>query len=59
TKSIRPQLDPCDLQRTSKRVDDHKQEPEIRMDYHDCYDEDDKDHDGEEDDVTSAQLREQ
>ncbi|CAF4039292.1 unnamed protein product [Rotaria magnacalcarata] len=59
TKSIRPQLDPCDLQRTSKQVDDHKQEPEIRMDYHDCYDEDDKDHDGEEDDVTSAQLREQ
>ncbi|CAF3508699.1 unnamed protein product [Rotaria socialis] len=59
TESIRPQLDPCDLQRTPKHVDDHKQEPEIRMDYHDCYDEDDNDHDGEEDDVTSAQLREQ
>ncbi|CAF2816898.1 unnamed protein product [Rotaria sp. Silwood2] len=57
-ESIRPQLDPCDLQRTSKQVVYHGQEPEIRIDYLEAYDEDDNDNDGEEDAVTAAQLRE-
>ncbi|CAF3634686.1 unnamed protein product [Rotaria sp. Silwood1] len=58
-ESIRPQLDPCDLQRTSKQVVCHRQEPEIRIDYLDSFDEDDHDNNIEEDAVISAQSREQ
>lgn len=60
SQSIRPQLDPCDLQGLSQHETYHhhhhhqqqKQQPEIQIDYLDNYD----DVEGEE---TSAQLREQ
>ena len=60
-ESIRPQLDPCDLHRTSQQDVSHRQEPEIRIDYLESYDDDgdgDGDDDDEEDEATSAQLRE-
>lgn len=59
-ESIRPQLDPCDLHRTSQQDMYHRQEPEIRIDYLDSYDDEGDDDDGDdEDEATSAQLREQ
>ncbi|UJR26685.1 hypothetical protein I4U23_008001 [Adineta vaga] len=68
-ESIRPQLDPCDLQRISQQDMYHRQDPDMRIEYSDAYDDDDDDDDsndhnhddGEEDDedeVESAQLLE-
>ncbi|CAF0968300.1 unnamed protein product [Adineta steineri] len=57
-ESIRPQLDPCDLQRISQQDIYHRPEPQIRTDYLNSYDDDDDDVDDDEDDDTSAQLRE-
>ncbi|CAF0868718.1 unnamed protein product [Rotaria sordida] len=59
-ESIRPQLDPCDLQCISKQVVYHRQEPEIRIDDLDSYDEDDDDNNNgnAQNTVTSPQLHE-
>nr|BAJ95121.1 predicted protein [Hordeum vulgare subsp. vulgare] len=61
-ESIRPQLDPCDLQHSSQQDLYHRQDPDARDEYLDTYDDDDDDddvdRDDEEDEVASAQLLE-
>lgn len=59
-ESIRPQLDPCDLQGISQQDTYQHQEPDVPLDYLDNYNiDDDDDDDDVEDEATSAHLREQ